>query len=54
MIAYLTMTGKMQIALWLVLPSVLPFWRELYDSGRLFLQFGKRFLHISTKKEKRS
>ena len=53
-VAYLTMIGQTSVALWLILPSILPFFRELYDSGRYFLQFGKRFLHISTKKEKRS
>ena len=53
-LAYLTMIGKTKVALWLILPSLLPFWRELYDSTLLFVEFGKSFLHILTKKEKRS
>ena len=53
-VAYLTMIGQINAVLWLIAPAILPFWRELYDTGRRFLQFGKSFLHISTKKEKRS
>ncbi|MBO5327069.1 MAG: polysaccharide biosynthesis C-terminal domain-containing protein [Clostridia bacterium] len=53
-VAYLTMMEHLEAVPWLILPTILPFWRELYDTARLFIQFCRRFLHISTKKEKRS
>ena len=50
-IAYLMMIEKIRAVPWLILPTLLPFWREIYDSALLFLRFFKSFVHISAKNE---